>query len=81
MRTLGREADVETHLYFRVTAFSGRSRAQGIAAHERRAGLARGLVTRERPRELFEGITPRLYRYPAVDPASFRRAVEDFVSA
>lgn len=28
---------------------------------------------------LFETIEPWLYRYPAIDPATFRRAVEDFV--
>ncbi len=28
---------------------------------------------------LFEEIDPRLYRYPAIDPASFRLTVEEFV--
>jgi hypothetical protein len=28
---------------------------------------------------LFNEIEPRLYRYPAIDPATFRRAVEEFV--
>lgn len=39
--------------------------------------LRRGLVEPARLRELFEQIEPKLYRYPAIDPASFRRAVED----
>ena len=30
---------------------------------------------------LFEAIESQLYRYPAIDPASFRRAVEAFVDA
>lgn len=29
--------------------------------------------------ELFEAIEPELYRYPAIDPATFREAVEEFV--
>jgi hypothetical protein len=39
--------------------------------------IERGLVTPEALRVHFEAIAPELYRYPAVDPASFRRAVED----
>lgn len=30
-------------------------------------------------RELFERIEPRLYRYPAVDPQTFRRALDDLL--
>jgi hypothetical protein len=39
-----------------------------------------GLVEPARLLELFEAIEDRLYRYPALDPPSFRRAVEDFTS-
>jgi len=42
--------------------------------------LAAGLVDRAGLRELFEASADRLYRYPAVDPAAFRRAVEEVVS-
>jgi len=38
--------------------------------------LGRGLVQPERLRELFESIRPRLHRYPAVDPASFERRLD-----
>ena len=38
--------------------------------------LERGLVERDRLRGYFEEIEPELFRYPAVDPASFRRRVE-----
>lgn len=38
--------------------------------------IGRGLVERERLREYFDAIEPELYRFPAIDPASFRRAVE-----
>lgn len=34
-----------------------------------------GLVNPMRLRELFEAIEPELFRYPAIDPATFRRAV------
>jgi hypothetical protein len=42
--------------------------------------LDRGLVEPGRLLELFEAIEPQLLRYPALDPASFRRAVEDALS-
>jgi hypothetical protein len=38
--------------------------------------LDQGLVVAERLPELFESIRPRLYRYPAVDPASFERRLD-----
>jgi hypothetical protein len=34
-----------------------------------------GLVNPTRLRELFEAIEPELFRYPAIDPATFRQAV------
>jgi hypothetical protein len=37
--------------------------------------LEQGLVDRARLLELFRAIEPELYRYPAIDPASFRTAV------
>jgi hypothetical protein len=39
--------------------------------------LDRGLIDREELRRRFEQIEPQLYRYPAIDPAAFRKAVED----
>jgi len=38
---------------------------------------ARGLIDRAGLREFFNAIEPQLYRYPAIDPTSFRAAVED----
>lgn len=35
-----------------------------------------GLVKPDRLRELYEQITPELYRYPAIDPGAFRRKLE-----
>lgn len=43
--------------------------------------LGRGLVERVRLRELFDRIEPHLYRYPALDPRSFRAAVEAATAA
>lgn len=37
------------------------------------------LVAKDRLLELFERIEPELYRFPSIDPPSFRRAVERFV--
>ena len=43
--------------------------------------LEAGLVVPSRLRQLFEQIVPALYRYPAVDPAAFRRALESALAA
>ena len=40
-----------------------------------------GLVAKPRLREMFAVIKPQLIRYPAIDPASFERAVEEFCDA
>lgn len=40
------------------------------------AMLARGLVTRDGLRKAFDRIEPLLYRYPAIDAATFRGALE-----
>jgi len=42
--------------------------------------IGRGLVDRAGLLEYFDAIEPDLYRFPAIDPASFRRAVQDVVS-
>ena len=41
-----------------------------------RTMIARGLVAPPRLRELYEEIEPELYRYPAIDPAAFRRKLD-----
>jgi uncharacterized nucleotidyltransferase DUF6036 len=60
--------------------------AQALAKIERghaqdrgdvREMLVRGLVDRERLRSLFEQMEPQLHRYPAIDPPSFRKALEE----
>lgn len=60
--------------------------AQALAKLERghtrdladvRAMLDRGLVSSADLHRMFAQIEPELYRYPAIDPPSFRRAVEE----
>ncbi len=62
--------------------------AQALAKIERghtldlldvREMIARGHVDPRLARELFERIEPQLYRYPAVDPAAFHRAVVEIL--
>jgi hypothetical protein len=64
--------------------------AQALAKLERghardfadvRAMLDRGLVSAADLHRMFGAIEPELYRYPAIDPASFRRAVEEIDTA
>jgi hypothetical protein len=42
--------------------------------------IARGLVEPGRLRELYEAIEPQLHRYPAIDPPSFRRRLEEILA-
>lgn len=44
-----------------------------------RALIERGLVQPARLRDLYESIEPELYRYPAIDPAAFRRRVDEAI--
>ncbi len=43
--------------------------------------MDRGLVEASRLTRLFEQIEPLLHKYPAIDPRSFRRAVENFLGS
>lgn len=43
--------------------------------------LDRGLVEPQQLKDLFEAIGPRLHRYPAVDPRSFRERLEAALSS
>lgn len=53
-----------------------RGHARDLADVE--AMVARGLVDAAQVREQFANMEPNLYRFPAIDPASFRRAVDSF---
>lgn len=65
-------------LYAQALAKLERSHAQDVA--DVREMVGRGLIEPARALELFHAIEPRLYRYPGIDPASFRAAVEEAFS-
>ena len=62
-------------LYAQALAKLERGHRQDIADVGEMIG--RGLVARPQLLAYFEQIEPDLYRYPALDPPSFRRAVEE----
>jgi hypothetical protein len=64
-------------LYCQVLAKVERGHAQDV--EDVREILARGFVEKAALRASFIEIEPELYRFPAVDPADFRRGVEDVV--
>jgi hypothetical protein len=43
--------------------------------------IKRGLVEPARLRELFNAIEPELFRYPAIDPPTFRRKLDETLTA
>jgi hypothetical protein len=57
-------------------ALSKLERAFDQDVEDVRAMIARGLVEPGQARELFNAIEPELYRFPAIDPRSFRVRVE-----
>ena len=62
------------------TRFAGLSKIERGFVHDLadvEAMLDRGMVERDRLIELIDAIEPELYRYPAIDPAAFRRKVRD----
>jgi len=61
--------------YAQALAKVERGHAQDLA--DVQAMVRSGLVDPRRALEYFERVEPELYRYPAVDPRSFRRAVEE----
>jgi hypothetical protein len=65
------------HYDFYAQALSKIQRGHSRDLTDVRQMIDRGLVDREELRRQFEEIEPRLYRYPAIDPAAFRRAVEE----
>jgi hypothetical protein len=63
--------------YAQVLAKLERGHAQDLM--DAREMVGRGLVDAVRLREYFEMIEPRLYRFPAIDAPSFRRALDAFL--
>jgi hypothetical protein len=77
VRQVGRLSIFHLDPYSQALAKIERGHAQDMA--DVRSMLDRELIEPARLRELFGKIETQLYRYPAVDPASFRRAVEAFL--
>lgn len=78
---IAREGHVDFHHY----DFYGQSLSKLERGHDRdltdvTAMADRGLITPAELVRYFDLIEPELFRYPAIDPASFRRAVERFAS-
>ena len=74
---IAREGRVSFHhfdLYAQALAKVERGHDQDL--RDVREMLGRGLIDAAQARRYFETIEPDLYRYPAIDPASFRRAIE-----
>lgn len=71
-----REGTVDFHHYdFHAQALSKIERAHTRDLDDVREMAGRGLIEPTRLLAFFEQIAPELYRYPAIDPASFRSAV------
>ena len=65
------------HFDFYAQALSKIERRHTKDREDVREMVSRQLVEPARAREYFRQIEPELYRFPAIDPASFRRAVYD----
>lgn len=65
------------HFDFTAQAVAKLERGHGRDLVDVAAMLDRGLVERDGIAAFLDAIEPELYRFPAVDPPSLRRAVED----
>lgn len=69
------------HYDFFSQALSKLERRHARDLEDVREMFERHLIDGPRLSAFFAAIEPRLYRYPAIDPRTFRRAVEDAVRA
>ena len=75
--SIGREGRVSFfHYDFYSQALAKIERGHSQDREDVQAMLDTGLVARERLVQLFESILPQLYRFPAVNPASLRIALD-----
>ena len=73
---IGREGTVSFYHYdFYAQALSKLERGHVKDLEDVRQMMAHGLVRPKKAVELFERIEPQLFRYPAIDPPSFRARV------
>ena len=64
------------HYDFYAQALSKIQRGHDQDLTDVREMIERGLIDRDKLRRRFEQIEPRLYRYPAINPKTFREALE-----
>jgi hypothetical protein len=75
--SVGREGKLGFHHFDPYSqALSKLERGHARDLEDVRAMLDRGMVEPGRLEALFDEIEPQLYRFPAIDPGSFRRSVE-----
>lgn len=65
------------HYDFVAQALAKIERGHGRDLADVNAMVAHGLITGAQVREQFARVEEQLYRFPAIDPASFRRAVDE----
>lgn len=75
IRTVGHATFLHYDLYAQALAKVERGHARDLA--DVRAMLDRGLIDPPSARDYFHRIEPALYRFPAIDPGTFRRAVDE----
>jgi hypothetical protein len=79
---IAHEGLIDFHHYdFYAQALSKIERAHAKDEDDVREMTRRGLIDPSRLIEFFDQIAPELYRYPAIDPPSFRLSVERMVVA
>ena len=77
---IAREGSASFHHYdFYAQALAKTQRGHETDLADVRAMFRLGLIDRQNLLHRFKQIEPQLYRYPAVDPKAFRRAVEEAV--
>lgn len=80
--SIGREGNISFHHYdLYAQALAKLERGHEQDQSDVREMIKRGLIVPERLLGHFERIEPLLYRYPAVDPKAFRKAVESAARA
>jgi len=65
------------HYDFYAQALSKIQRGHAQDREDVKEMIDRGLIDRDELRQRFGQIEPQLYRYPAIDPKAFRRALEE----
>ncbi len=79
---IAREGRVSFHHYdFYSQALSKIERGHAQDRQDVRRMLSDGLVAPARLRELFAAVEAQLFRYPAIDAASLRRALDEALAA